>query len=246
MSDSPAGNSRFLNEGTTICYFDIDNLKHINDTYGHQFGDEVITRVNEIGIECVPDPADFTRVYGQGDEFVVILPDAKKDEAKSIMETFRETIRNDEPNGAEVTVSIGIAEAQTEPSNFEEVKGRAEEAMRRAKKWGGNRVQVYGEFESLREVAVIFDLQAVPGRPDDLMVIETWREGTEADIRAEEIRNETTGARYASETASVHTSDPYYKEEIRSVVSSIQSVGRRGVKITVHIKESQYEDFLAE
>ncbi len=246
MSDSPTGNNRSIDENTTIGYLDIDDFKYINDTHGHQFGDEVIARVNEIGVECVPDLADFTREYGQGDEFVVILPDTDKDQAKSIMETFRETVRDDEPNGAEVTVSIGIAGTETESTNFEEGKGRAEEAMRRAKKWGGNQVQVYGEFESLKEVSVKFDLQATPGRPDDLMVIETWREGTETDIRAEEIRNETTGAKYASETANTHTSKPYAEEEIRSVVSSIRSVDRRGVNFTVHIRESQYEELLAE
>jgi len=246
MSDSPTGNNPSLEKSTAICYLDIDDFKHINDTHGHQFGDEVIARVNEIGVEYAPDRADFTREYGQGDEFLVVLSDANKNQAKSVMETFRETVRDDEPNGAEITVSIGIAGTQTASSNFEEVKGRAEEAMRRAKKWGGNQVQVYGEFESLRQVDVKFDLQAAPGRPDDLMMIETWREGAETDIRAEEVRNETTGAKYRSETANVVTSEPYDEEEIRSVVSSIQSVDRRGVKFTVHIKESQYEELLAE
>jgi len=246
MSDSSKEDNRSIEKITTLCYLDIDDFKYINDTHGHQFGDEVIARVKEIGVEHVPDHADFTREYGQGDEFLVILPDADKDQAKSVMETFRETVRDDEPNGAEVTVSIGIAGVQPESSNFEEVKGRSEEAMRRAKKWGGNQVQVYGEFEPLEKVDVKFDLQAAPGRPDDLMMIETWREGTETDIRAEEVRNETTGAQYASETANIGTAEPYNKEEIRSVVSGIQSVDRRGVTFTVHIKESQYEELFAE
>lgn len=246
MPDSPAGNNRSIDRNTAIGYVDIDNFKHINDTHGHQFGDEVIAKVNEIGIICVPDRAEFTREYGQGDEFVVILPDTDKDEAESVLEQFRETVRDDQPNGTEVTVSIGIAEAQSEPPNFDEVKGQAEEAMRRAKKWGGNQVQIYGEFESLKQVDVTFDLQASPGRPDDLMIIEVWRDGTESDIRAEEVRNETTGAKYTSETANTTTSVSYSHEEIRAVVSSIQSVGRRGVNFTVHIRESQYMEHLAE
>lgn len=246
MSNSPTGSNTSLDEGTAVCYIDIDDFKRINDTHGHQFGDEVIARVIEIGVECVPNSADFTREYGQGDEFLVILRDTGKDQARSVMETFQETILDDEPNGAKVTVSIGIAGTQSESSNFEKVKGRAEEAMQRAKKWGGNQVQVYGEFEPLKEVDVKFDLQAAPGRPDDSMVIETWREGTETDIRAEEIRNETTGAKYGSETASLETSTPYNEEDIRAVVSSIQSVGRRGVIFTAHIQQSQFEEFLAE
>lgn len=104
-------------------------------------------------------------------------------------------VLDSEPNGIEASVSIGVAEIPTDAATGKQAKHRAEEAMRRAKAWGGNQVQIYGEFEPLETIDVMFDLQAAPGRPDDRMVIEMWREGAQTDLRAEVIRNETTGAR---------------------------------------------------
>lgn len=53
-----------------------------------------------------------------------------------------------------------------------------------------------------------------------------------------------TGARYESESARTITSESYREEEIRAVVSQIQSVNRRGVKFTVDIRQSQYDSLL--
>lgn len=226
-----------------ISYIDIDDFKQINDNHGHSFGDEVIEEVVEIGDDYVSDKGIFTREYGdQGDEFVVIFPNSDKDTARDVGEAFREAVADSEPNGIEVSVSVGIAEATAEVTEFNTVKNWAETAMRRAKDWGGNQIQVYGDFEPLRSMDVRFDIPAPPGRPDDRIIFEQWRDGAQVDILAEVVHNETTGATYESESSSVMTSDEYYQGELRAVVSNIQTVGRRGIEFTVNVRETDYEE----
>lgn len=233
-------------DGGTIGYVDIDDFKEINDTYGHRFGDEVIDEVLQLGVKHVSNDGEFIREYRQGDEFLVILPGFDKQSAEDVLEDFRRLVADSEPNEIELTVSVGIAETSTEGEDFESVKNRAEEAMRRAKEWGGDQIQVYGEFESLESVEVEFDLQAIPGRPGDLITIETWRQEAPTDLRAEVIRNETTGARYESETANLGTSEPYREDQIKAVISRILSVNRRNVRFVVNVRESTFDTLLSD
>lgn len=230
-----------------IAYIDIDDFKEINDEYGHKFGDEVIEKVKQLGNDNIPNEGTFTREYGQGDEFVVILPgfDIREAEKKNI-ENFQEAVYNNEPNGIEVKISAGIAETTSEELGLEEVKNWAEEAMRRAKEWGGDQIQVYGEFEPLINVEIRFDISAPPGRPDDRIIFETWRDGAEVDIRAEVIRNETIGAVYESNSSSAIMADERYEGELRAVVSKIETVDRRGVKFTVKVREADYDEIFSD
>ena len=89
------------NMSLALMIIDIDNLKQINDTHGHLFGDSCIKKVAEILAHSVRQGIDIVGRYG-GDEFAVLLPHTSKNEAVKIAERMRKQVEN-----AAVTVSIG-------------------------------------------------------------------------------------------------------------------------------------------
>ena len=89
----------------TIVMIDVDNFKSINDGFGHNAGDRALTGVAQAILgELRPD--DFAARYG-GDEFVVLLPDTRHDEAAKIGERIRTKIESSMPDPP-ITVSIGV------------------------------------------------------------------------------------------------------------------------------------------
>lgn len=94
-----------------LAIIDIDNFKHINDTYGHDTGDAVLKRSAEaIKQGLSPDSIAFR--YG-GEEFAVLITGSNYSGAFGLAETVRKEIagiRHSEMDGAGVTVSIGLAE----------------------------------------------------------------------------------------------------------------------------------------
>jgi diguanylate cyclase (GGDEF)-like protein len=94
-----------------LLVFDLDNFKHVNDTFGHQAGDDVIAGVAEI-MRGRLRATDVLARFG-GDEFAVLIPHGGLPEAQAVAEALLEEIRNgrlgpDSADGA-VTASIGIA-----------------------------------------------------------------------------------------------------------------------------------------
>jgi len=76
----------------TLLMMDIDNFKSINDTYGHQIGDEMLKHIAEVILNTLRK-IDMPSRYG-GEEFAVILPETHKDNAKKIAERLRKKIAN--------------------------------------------------------------------------------------------------------------------------------------------------------
>ncbi|GAH20388.1 unnamed protein product, partial [marine sediment metagenome] len=76
--------SRRNKQKLSICYVDVDRLKDINDTYGHQEGDEALKLISKF-LEETPREADIVCRLG-GDEFLMILPQCPIDQAKSVWE----------------------------------------------------------------------------------------------------------------------------------------------------------------
>ncbi|MCT4605582.1 MAG: sensor domain-containing diguanylate cyclase [Marinisporobacter sp.] len=94
----------------TLAVFDLDNFKKVNDLFGHEKGDEVLVEVSNLAINTVKKYKGDVIRYG-GDEFVIILI-MKLDEAKVILEDFRQKVRQLEimkQIGIDVTVTIGVA-----------------------------------------------------------------------------------------------------------------------------------------
>jgi len=128
-------------------FIDIDHFKQVNDTYGHQSGDECLRQVACQVKEHLRKTDVFAR-YG-GEEFVILLPEEDIQGAVNIAERVRSSIETMQIRGAEkdqtfqVSLSIGAADIlfeSDEQKAGESLLSRADEAMYQAKKSGRNRV----------------------------------------------------------------------------------------------------------
>jgi diguanylate cyclase (GGDEF)-like protein len=121
---------------------DIDNFKTINDTQGHQGGDEVLRKVGEVLTASVRQ-VDLVARYG-GEEFAVIVPETDLDGALDLAERLREALENHEmelENGASlsVTASFGAA-VKGDLAGGEKLVAAADRELYEAKHSGKNRV----------------------------------------------------------------------------------------------------------
>lgn len=116
---------------------DLDHFKQVNDTYGHDKGDEVLKFiVNVIREELRTD--DVCGRYG-GEEFMVLLPNANKKMAFSVAERIRTKIAlSISPIGKPITVSIGISSFPEDGDQTLLLFKKADEAMYKAKQNGRN------------------------------------------------------------------------------------------------------------
>jgi diguanylate cyclase (GGDEF)-like protein len=94
----------------SILYFDLDNFKIINDTYGHDTGDTVLQVASQQIRETVRKGDSVIR-WG-GEEFIVVLPTADHREASDVVNRIMLAGLGERPDGSVVTASIGIAEIQ--------------------------------------------------------------------------------------------------------------------------------------
>jgi len=121
---------------------DIDHFKHLNDTYGHQFGDAVLRRVAEL-LKAGVYETDFVGRYG-GEEFGIVLPRAESAGVLRKAEAIRSRIEAETfSQGLErvrLTVSIGIAHFPRDGRTPEDIVARADAALYAAKEGGRNRV----------------------------------------------------------------------------------------------------------
>ena len=123
---------------------DIDYFKSVNDSHGHDIGDEVLKEfANRIAANV--RGIDLACRYG-GEEFVVVMPDTDVAFAYSVSERLRHSIETTpfrisrSPNSLNLTISIGIAALEGNGDNAEALLHRADQALYSAKKTGRNRV----------------------------------------------------------------------------------------------------------
>ena len=122
---------------------DIDHFKHINDTYGHQVGDEVLRQIGGV----IKASFRETDVYGRlgGEEFAVLLADTPIDTAVGIAEQLGQAIAQlqfvHHSHGRQgMTASLGVAVASAAHSDLHTLLNSADQAMYRAKALGRNQV----------------------------------------------------------------------------------------------------------
>ena len=130
-------------------FLDIDKFKRINDSYGHQTGDEVLRRVAHI-IQSQLRAGDTIARYG-GEEFVVLLPRSELHHSRQIAERIRRSIEDAQVEALsgqliKVTLSIGVSmlpdDTASEPQSSlaEGLVAAADQALYQAKNGGRNRV----------------------------------------------------------------------------------------------------------
>jgi diguanylate cyclase (GGDEF)-like protein len=124
---------------------DADNLKQVNDTYGHKAGDKLILTIANTIKDCLRT-SDIICRYG-GDEFVALLPQLSSDKATETAERLRSAIENTsfDVDGKKITttVSIGIATYPDEVLIAEELLEKADVTLYESKKAGRNTVISY-------------------------------------------------------------------------------------------------------
>lgn len=129
-----------LNQPVTLLLIDIDKFKHINDTFGHAAGDEVLRGIGEALARSFIRKSDIVARYG-GDEFAVILNDTTAENSENIVERFLAAVRNVPvpyaPEDTCITCSIGYTEIHTDDT-VESLINRADKALYLAKKNGRN------------------------------------------------------------------------------------------------------------
>lgn len=128
-----------------LCYIDLDRFKLVNDSCGHQAGDELLQKIVERLKRITRDTDTLARLGG--DEFAVIMYSCSLDKAKLIAEIFREEIFKTkfQWHGKNFTTSasIGIVPLNETTENLTELQRIADIACYKAKDAGGNRIDVY-------------------------------------------------------------------------------------------------------
>jgi diguanylate cyclase (GGDEF)-like protein len=145
------GNRRFLEDLIdmlrgdwaliTAVMIDIDHFKAVNDTHGHQAGDEVLKVVAERLKNAVVHPAEVGR-YG-GDEFLILVPDDNVEMGEALAERARVSIEA-EPvvlaDGTEIEVTVSAGAASGASDGLLRTIAAADTALYAAKEQGRNRV----------------------------------------------------------------------------------------------------------
>ena len=131
---------------TTIILLDVDNFKLVNDSGGHAAGDELLRGVGRLLKEQCRQPDVVGRLGG--DEFLVMLPMTSPREAMVLVGRVQAGLKalTHLGQGQPVAVSIGVAAAPGHGTTVSSLMAAADAAMSKAKRAGGGRAEVAGEF----------------------------------------------------------------------------------------------------
>jgi diguanylate cyclase (GGDEF)-like protein len=152
LDGQPCAPAEGLSHAFLLC--DLDHFKQINDRYGHAAGDAVLQDVAYTMRATLRAGDSIYRVGGE--EILAMLPGAGYEDAMEIAERLRVAVRGRKPVGVDVSLSIGLAVAEGDTIDTEDLLARADAALYAAK--AGGRDLVYadceGGGEELIEVSV--------------------------------------------------------------------------------------------
>jgi len=130
-----------------VMIMDIDHFKKVNDTYGHDAGDEVLKATATAMKDAIRDYDEICR-FG-GEEFLVVCPGAGVDVAVQVGNRIRQSVANNHVETAEfdggVTISIGAAVRTTDTPSPKDLIKMADEALYAAKEAGRNKVCIFSQ-----------------------------------------------------------------------------------------------------
>lgn len=137
--------SRRYGTPTSLALVDLDLFKNINDTHGHQVGDQVLQAFAAVCRQTLRDSDLFGRIGGE--EFAILLPSTGIGEAREVVERVRQAVATASlPGGSAsppvITASFGMVEQTRDGDNLESLLRQADTALYRAKENGRNQICV--------------------------------------------------------------------------------------------------------
>lgn len=155
MANQERGRSIRYQRPFTLVMLDADNLKKVNDRYGHRIGGLFIKHLADCLSETLRE-SDMIARYG-GDEFAIMLPETDSQGAALAMERVRQVVERSPlmlgDDAIRITISIGIATYPDHGFDVDEILHEADQAMYRGKTEGKNRVEIARSRPRLRPVS---------------------------------------------------------------------------------------------
>jgi len=144
--DNLVRQSLLNNKNLSLMIMDMDHFKSVNDTYGHDVGDQVLKQLGEIIVKTIRS-ADLAARFG-GEEFVVLMPETDNIQAKDAAERLRKNVEaynfivKHEVGKLNKTISIGVSYLNQMGDSAEGLLKRADEVLYKAKHGGRNRSEI--------------------------------------------------------------------------------------------------------
>lgn len=207
-------------DSLAVVMLDIDKFKHINDTYGHRKGDEILNGMCQVIKKTIRD-SDLVGRYG-GEEFILVFPETSKENAFKICEKIRKAVeetsflKDDKP----VTISLGISSYPDLGLVEEELIEKADQALYVSKNNGRNQATLWHQ-----------DLGADKLRFDKL-----------AGILEGNISNDTRNVQAIVDLMNITKDDGHYVDKIETILTTVSDICEAQAISLVGIEEDSIGD----
>jgi diguanylate cyclase (GGDEF)-like protein len=138
LSEEVASSKRYKNS-LSIIMFDIDCFKNINDSFGHQVGDEVLLKISST-LKNKLRQVDIAGRYG-GEEFLIILPNTNLENSHKVAEKIRGSIQQLKWDSGKFNVTISGGVSSLKDEDVTEFISKADDFLYKAKENGRNRIE---------------------------------------------------------------------------------------------------------